>query len=148
MTVSIPLLPSFQKWRRKHHHNLELIVSARPPTGQTGKLQLPRGQSVTSKVPDQTELAATMIAALDLQARENRYREIPTQRQLLPTGQPQFVKAPAPAPAMKAAIQNSERPNWTLKNLEKLDSEPPASPADKVTELLMIVTPPLLPAGQ
>jgi hypothetical protein len=78
VTVTIPLLLLFQRWRRKHHKNLELIVSKTPPTGQTGKLQLPRGHSVASAVPNLFDVATTVILWSEL-LRENRYREISRQ---------------------------------------------------------------------
>ena len=56
----IQLLLAFQRWRRKHHKNLELIVSKTPPTGQTGKPELPPGQSVTSSGPNLIEVDTTV----------------------------------------------------------------------------------------
>jgi hypothetical protein len=148
VTVTIPLLLAFQKWRRKHHKNLELIVSETPPSGETGIPQLPCGRSVTSTGPDQTEVATTMIVPSELLARENRYRETPRQRELPPAGPPRRVKDPEPSPATKTAIENLKRPNPTLMHLEKPDSGPPASAANKVTELRTVNTPALRPARQ
>jgi len=73
VTVTIPLLLLFQRWRRKHHKNLELIVSETPPTGQT------EGQSVASMGRNLIEVATTVILWSELLARENRYREISRQ---------------------------------------------------------------------
>ena len=79
VTVTIPLLLAFQKWRRKHHKNLELIVSKTPPTGQTGKLQLPQGHAVASTIPDLIEVGTTVILSPEPLARGNKYREISAQ---------------------------------------------------------------------
>ncbi len=141
VTVTVPLLLLFQRWRRKHHKNLELIVSKTPPTGQTGKLQLPRGHSVASAVQDLIKVGTTVILSPELLARANIHRETSRQRKSLPPGQPRRVKDPRPSPATKAAIESLTHPNSTLKQLENPGSEPPASPADKVAELLMIITP-------
>ena len=111
-------------------------------------LRWQRKQSIITAALDQLKAATVRILPEEPEAEQNVFRETSSQHQLLPAGQPQCVNDPKPSRATKAAIENPKSRNSTLKNLEKLDSEPPASPADKVTELLMIVTPPLLPAGQ
>ena len=60
VTVTVPLLLLFQRWRRKHHKNLELIVSKTSPTGQ----------SVTSTGPDLIDVTTTVIRSSELQTRE------------------------------------------------------------------------------
>ena len=119
-----------------------------PVTGQTGKPELPRGQSVTSTGSDLIEVSTTLIPSSELPARGNRYRETPRQRELPPAGPPRRVKDPEPSPATKTAIENLKRPNPTLMHLEKPDSGPPASAANKVTELRTVNTPALRPARQ
>ena len=109
-------------------------------------LKWQRKQSIITAALDQLKVATVRILPEEPEAEQNIFRETSRQHQLLPAGQPRCVKDPAPPPATKAAIENPKGSNSTLKRLEKLDSEPPASPADKVTELLRIITPALLPA--
>jgi hypothetical protein len=51
----------------------------------------------------------------------------------------------ASSSATKAAIETPKSP--LLKHPAKLDSKPPASPVNEVTELLKVITPALRPAG-
>jgi hypothetical protein len=141
VTVIIPILLSFQRWQRQHHKHLKLIASETSPTDHTGKPQLPRRWSVTSTASDLIEVATTVILSSEVQARQNVYRATLRQRKLLPPGQLRRVKDPTLSTATKAAIGNPEHPNPTLMHLEKPDSGPPASAANKVTELRTVITP-------
>ena len=57
--VRIPLLLGFQNWRRKHNKDLELIEPETPQPEQ------PRGQSVTSAVPNPTEAPTTPVRPVE-----------------------------------------------------------------------------------
>jgi hypothetical protein len=132
VTVLIPILLSFKRWRRKHHKDLELIASETPPTSQTGKPQVPRRLSVTSAVSNLIDVATTVIGASEPQTQ----------------GRPHASRIRNLRQRRKTAIENVKRPNPTLMHLEKPDSGPPASAANMVTELRMVITPALRPARQ